>query len=115
MTSKRVQTAPKHLALPTKRWWLSVVTDWELEDHHVRLLTLAAEAWDRCAEAREIIAEKGLVFETRLGELRANPAVAVDRDSRLAFARLLRELDLDIAAPSSDVRPPRLRSTSGGT
>jgi P27 family predicted phage terminase small subunit len=113
MTSKRSQTAPKHLALATKRWWLSVVTDYELEPHHTRLLTLAAEAWDRCQAARELIAEKGLLFETHLGEMRANPAVAIERDSRLAFARLLRELDLDISVPSSDVRPPRLRSTNG--
>jgi phage terminase small subunit len=114
MTSKHIQTAPKHLALPTRRWWLSVVTDWELEPHHVRLLTLAAESWDRGVQARELIRSQGLTFTTRLGELRAHPAVAIERDSRLAFARLLRELDLDITAPSSDVRPPRLRSTNGG-
>lgn len=114
MTPKRTRTAPKHLQLATKRWWLAVVNDWELEEHHTRLLTLAAEAWDRCCQAREIIAEKGLTFETRLGEVRVNPAVAIERDARLAFARLIRELDLDLPGPSTDVRPPRLRSTNGG-
>jgi len=114
MTPKRPRTAPSYLKLATKRWWSSVVADWELEDHHVRLLTLACEAHDRCTEARELLKVKGMVFSTRLGEVRCHPAVAIERDSRLAFARLLRELDLDIAAPSSDVRPPRLRSTGGG-
>jgi phage terminase small subunit len=113
MTPKRIRTAPTHLKLATKRWWLAVVTDWELEEHHVRLLTLAGEAWDRCAEARELVKSQGLTFTTRLGELRVNPAVAIERDARLAFARLLRELDLDIVPPSTDVRPPRLRSTTG--
>jgi P27 family predicted phage terminase small subunit len=110
MTSKRTQTAPKHLQLATKRWWLSVVSDWELEAHHVRLLTLAGEAWDRCVQARELIEAKGLTFETRLGELRANPAVAIERDSRLAFSRLIRELDLDVIPPAESKRPPALRS-----
>lgn len=114
MTPKRTRVAPKHLRLETKRWWLSVVNDWELEEHHTRLLTLAGESWDRCSEARELIKSQGLTFTTRLGELRGNPAVAIERDSRLAFARLIRELDLDISGPSTDVRPPRLRSTSGG-
>ena len=34
--------------------------------------------------------------------------VEVKRDSRLAFARLVREIDLD-GAPAPDPRPPRLR------
>jgi len=89
------------------------VSDWELEEHHVRLLTLAAEAWDRCGEARELVKSQGLTFTTRLGELRQNPAVGVERDSRLAFARLIRELDLDLEGPKDGARPPRLRSTVG--
>jgi phage terminase small subunit len=112
--TKRTQTAPKHLKAATRRWWLEVVSDWSLEAHHVRLLTLAGEAWDRCTEARELIKTKGLVFETRLGEMRVNPACSIERDSRLAFARLIRELDLDLAGPPSAARPPSLRSSNGG-
>ena len=40
--------APHHLH-NSKAWWVSVVTDYELEPHHLRILTLAAEAWDRGA------------------------------------------------------------------
>jgi phage terminase small subunit len=78
------------------------------------LLTLAATAWDRAAAAREVLQAEGLSYRTRLGEPRAHPMVAVERDAVIAFTPLIRELDLDITAPSSDVRPPRLRSTSGG-
>ena len=28
--------------------------NWRLEEHHSRLLTMAAEAWDRACQAREI-------------------------------------------------------------
>src|SRR6266545_4567742 len=44
--------APAHLESATAAWWLSVVTTWELDEHHVRLLTLASEAFDRAVAAR---------------------------------------------------------------
>lgn len=102
--------APEHLAAPTRTWWRSVVETYVLEPHHVRLLTLAGEAWDRAQEARQTLEKSGAYFETRFGEPRVHPAVAVERDSRLSFARLLRELNLDLdAPPSEDGRPPRVR------
>jgi len=102
--------APKHLAVPTRRWFESVVETFELEAHHVRLLTLAAESWDRGTQAREAIAEHGLTFSDRHGAVRARPEVAIERDSRIAFARLIRELSLDVEAPP-DVRVPRRAGT----
>ncbi len=99
-------TAPKHLKAATKRWWLSVVADYELEPHHLRLLTLAAESWDRCTQAREVLATEGLTFDDRFNQPKSRPEVAVERDCRLAFARLLRELSLDDSTPETP-RPPR--------
>lgn len=97
--------APKHLAVPTRRWWESVVAEYELEPHHIRLLTLAGESWDRCCQAREAIAEHGLTFVDRLGVPRSRPEIAVERDSRIAFARMIRELALDVDTPDGP-RPP---------
>jgi phage terminase small subunit len=106
---------PNYLRIPTKKWWKSVVCKWLLEDHHIRLLTLAAGAWDRAEQARELLAKYGLTFEDpKLKRPVARPEVAIERDSRLAFARLLRELDLDIEAPAAGSRPPALRSIRGG-
>jgi phage terminase small subunit len=86
-----------------------VVGEYELEPHHVRLLTLAAESWDRCQQAREAIAEHGLTHDDRFGQPHARPEVGIERDSRIAFARLLRELALDIEGPSEEsARPPRI-------
>ena len=101
--------APEHLNADTRTWWGIVATEYELEGHHLRLLTLAAESWDRGQEARETLAKSGPYYMNRQGEPRAHPAVAVERDSRIAFARLMRELDLD-GVPAPDIRPPRIAS-----
>ena len=107
--SPRVQP-PKHLKPATRAWFRAVVSDWELEDHHTRLLALAGGAWDRAEQAREVLETAGIVVMTRFGEVKAHPAVAIERDARIAFARLVRELDLDVNPPSSESRPPKLRS-----
>lgn len=103
-----MRRAPQHLHPETRKWWRSVVSEFFLEEHHIRLLTLAGEAWDRCTQAREAIAEHGLIFEDRYGQVKPRPEVNIERDSRLAFARLLRELDLDVEPPAEASRPPAL-------
>lgn len=102
--------APSHLKRPTQLWWRAVVDEYDLEPHHLRLLQLAAEAWDSAQAARAAIERDGMTFVDRFGSPRARPEVAIERDSRTAFARLVRELDLDCAPPSSSPRPPALNS-----
>jgi phage terminase small subunit len=100
--------APEHLRADTRQWWRTVADEYALEPHHLRLLTLAAESWDRGVEAREAIARHGTVFVDRFDQPRARPEVAIERDSRIAFARLVRELALDLGPPDETGRPPRL-------
>jgi P27 family predicted phage terminase small subunit len=100
---------PTHLRAETARWWTSIVADYDLESHHLRLLTKASESWDRSEQAREAIAKHGLTFEDRFGSPHARPEVGIERDSRLAFARLIREIGLDISTPSES-RPAPLRA-----
>ena len=97
--------SPQFLRPETRQWWGKVVESYELEPHHVRLLTLAGSAWDRAEEARERVKKDGAYVKDRFGQLRAHPAVAVECDMMVAFARLLRELALDVEQPES--RPPR--------
>jgi P27 family predicted phage terminase small subunit len=94
---------PKHLSPATKRWWSAVVAAYELEAHHRTLLSLACEALDRCMAARAAIDRHGPIYTDRFGQPKARPEVAIERDSRIAFARMLRELQLDAGAPD----PPR--------
>jgi phage terminase small subunit len=105
---------PAHLRPATARWWIAVQKDFDLEPHHVRLLTLAATAWDRADSAREVIQTEGAVFRDRFDQPKARPEVAIERDATIAFARLLRELDLDLDPPAAPGRPPVLRSNNRG-
>jgi len=101
---------PKHLQPETRRWFSDVTENYDLEEHHLRLLTLAGESWDRCVSAREVIDREGLTFVDRFGCPRARPEIAIERDSKIGFARLVRELDLDFEPPASPSRPPALRA-----
>jgi P27 family predicted phage terminase small subunit len=108
--------APAHLSDSTRVWWRSVVREYELQDHHLRLLQAAAECWDRLQQARELLSRDGLVVEGREGGMRPHPCVAIERDARIGFARLVRELDLDVEPPSSmRTSPAALRSNRRGT
>jgi phage terminase small subunit len=113
MARPKRTSAPRHLRRATREWYTNVCATYELEQHHLRLLQLAGEAWDRAEQAREALAEHGLVFDDRFGQPHARPEIAVERDARLAFARLIRELDLDAEPPSSPSRPPGIRSNRG--
>ena len=104
---------PRHLSPAAKRFFRAVSEVFELENHHFLLLTLAAEAWDRCNGARRVLDAQGTTYIDRHGQPRPRPEVAIERDSRIAVARLLRELDLDIAPPADPKRPPSLHSNAG--
>jgi len=95
---------PTHLSAASRAWWTHVVSCWEgVEEHHLRLLTLACQAWDRAEEARRIIAKEGPTYLDRFGAPRRHPGCAIEAESRAAFGRLVRQLNLDEAEPG----PPR--------
>ena len=90
----RGTNAPRHLRVATRRWWESVVTEFELEPHHIRLLTLAGEAWDRTQQAREAVSEHGLTYTDRFGTPRwralGHVAVQYNPPKRLGELREVR-------------------------
>jgi phage terminase small subunit len=104
---------PAYLRKETKLWFQGVLDDFILEPHHIRLLTVAAEAWDRTQQAREILRKRGLTYQDRFGAPRARPEAAIQRDMMVVFMRALRELDLDIEPPAETPRPPGLHSNRG--
>ena len=108
------RTAPDHLSDEMKAAWRSLVRRYKFQGHHLRLLTLACEAWDRRAQARSELDAGGLTVTNRHGELRPHPAAAIEPDSAIRFARLIRELSLSDDDVVDDIRPPRLSGRYAG-
>jgi len=106
MASKK-QESPSHLATATRRWFSEVAADYELESHHMKILEMAAQAWDEYESARKAVTKHGQIFVDRYGQPRERPEVSIARQARTAFARLIRELALDVESPTF-ARPPRL-------
>jgi phage terminase small subunit len=102
--------APVHLKPHSAAWFDGVMSVFELAPHHVHLLTLACDALDRGAQAREALSANGITYIDARGFPKARPEVAIERDARVAFARLLRELDLDWDPFVDPSRPPALHS-----
>lgn len=98
--------APAHLRAETRKWVREIVSDFDLESHHFRVLVKTAEAWDRSEQAREQLVA-GLTVVDRYGTPKAHPCVAIERDSRTAFFRGLRELALDGVDSPEAPRSPR--------
>lgn len=109
--ASRLQPAPAHLSEDARSWWAVVVADFDLEQHHLRLLQSACEAWDRMQQARQALADHGgLTFTKASGDIATHPCVSIERDARIAFVRIVRELDLDTGAPAESKRAPAIGS-----
>jgi P27 family predicted phage terminase small subunit len=100
--------APRHLSPEARKLWRSVNDAYDLEDRHRVILTAACEAHDRMKAAGEILDKTGLLVIGRFGP-KSNPAIAIERDSRLAMLRSLRELGLDLDDPAVPRPPTRWR------
>jgi hypothetical protein len=91
-----------------RRWFRSVCEGYVLEEHHIKMLVHAAECWDRATEARRALEKHGLTFVDRFGCPRSRPEAAIERDQKIIFSRLVRELDLDQVPTPEPGRLPLL-------
>ena len=98
---------PKHLRIATKKWIRQILADYDLESQHIKILIQAGETWDRILQAGEKVEEEGAYYIDRFSSPKAHPALAEERNSRVLFARLIRELNL--SEEPSDSRPPGLK------
>ena len=101
---------PRHFSAEMRSWWATVVGSWVLEPHHLHVLRLACEAFDRGQDARKVLQRDGLTIRDKYGTVKPHPAAAIVRDAAAQFERLLRALDLDTEPPSS-LALPRLSRT----
>lgn len=98
--------APESLSSRSADLWSTVVADYVLEPLELELLRLCLEALDRVDDARAEIDQHGPFVVDRFGSRKPSPALAAERDARIAYARLWRELALD-GPPAADSRPRR--------
>jgi P27 family predicted phage terminase small subunit len=91
----RAPPPPDHLSPAMQQFWADETAAFEFSDHHLKLLQAACESWDRMTQARQEVAATGLTYIDGKGQRRPNPAVAIERDCRTSFARLLRDLGLN--------------------
>ena len=104
---------PKILRAKGRAFWRKVLQGYALEENHeLQLLLEACGCLDRIEEAQAEIQEKGAYLDDRFGQRKAHPALNVERDQRILFCRLLRELGLEIE--SEAYTRPRRPAYSGG-
>ena len=101
---------PSHLSEATKAWWVEITGEFILRSHHCKVLECACDSWDRMTQARAILAAEGLSISTSDDGQKLHPAFVAERDSRAAFLKAVRELDLDSEPRPADKRPPPIYS-----
>ncbi len=109
MTKAKPKT-PSHLSKESGAWYCKVAGEFVLDRHHQMMLQAACESWDRMQSARRAIQKGGLVFKDRFGQFRARPEIQIEKDSKVVFCRIVRELRLDESEPEP-TRLPRNRRT----
>jgi phage terminase small subunit len=85
----KTPSPPAHLSKKMKKFWISIFQSKILKPHETLIFLKACEAHDRAEQARRVLKDKGLTFIDCFNSPRTRPEVAIERDSRVAFARLL--------------------------
>lgn len=88
---------PTHLESSGRELWRKVADEYAVDDAAGQaLLTTAAECLDRMRAAQKAISEHGEVVTDRYGQVKVNPACALEKDSRNGFLAALKQMNLDI-------------------
>lgn len=103
---------PRHLSVEARVLWRHFHDQYDFEPWETKTLRLALDALDRASAARRAIRRYGLTYQDRFGAPHARPEVAIERDARQAWIRLMTALDLPTEEePSAQVRT--IRGTFG--
>jgi phage terminase small subunit len=94
---------PGHLSKESRALWGELAEAYDFEPQELKTLRLALEALDRSAQARRALKRLGVTYMDRFGQPHARPEVAIERDSRAAFVKMVSGLDL----PTEDAPPTR--------
>lgn len=101
-----IKKAPKFLNTKSKEFFREVINQYQLEDHHIKILILACECLDQIEEARIQIEKEGSYYINRFDEPRPHPALKEFKDNKIIFIRLIKQLDLEVEPKKEVGRPP---------
>jgi hypothetical protein len=82
---------PKGLPAEVRRWWLDIVTGWNLDQAALATLYTAAEAYAAELKAIADIRQRGQLVDGKV-----NPSMRVARDMGLVKLRAIKALNLDL-------------------
>jgi P27 family predicted phage terminase small subunit len=99
---------PASLSRPAAIWWKRLMQEYAIDDQAgLLLLETTVQAWDRMREAQATLKAEGAIIRGAMGVPRAHPAIAIERDSRIAMLHGFKALNLSVeplrAGPG---RPP---------
>lgn len=89
---------PGNLCEIAADFWRTVTADYILEPWQLFVLRAAADALHRSVLAEQVLDAEGATYVTGAGMIRQRPEVTVLRDSRIAFLRACRDLNLEVAS-----------------
>ena len=99
--------APTGLSPVAKSWWKKLMDEYSIDDQAgLLILETALRAMDRMTMASELVDKHGAVVIDKFNQLKANPACAVERDSRAAMMGALKSLNLDLEPLANPGRQP---------
>jgi phage terminase small subunit len=101
------QKPPDRLSPAAKTWWTKLTNEYGIDDQAgLLILETAMRSMDRMAMASALVDQYGAVTVDKFGQLKANPACAVERDSRAAMMAALKSLNLDLEPLGKPGRQP---------
>src|SRR5258708_2709926 len=87
---------PAHLEAVGAALWSATVAIFDFDPPALAILDALCTAADRRAAARAIVEAEGVCIADRFGQRRANPAVAIERDSVATMIRAAKILGVTL-------------------
>ncbi len=104
-----IPAPPRDFGPAGRDLWRRVVGAFELDDHELPALLLAARQLDDVARLEELLERDGLIVHGSAGQPRLSAVVGELRQSRLAASRLLDGLALPVEGEEPSTATPAAR------
>jgi len=78
-----------------KRLWREIHAKFTLEADQCEVLRTACDALARLYQARDVLNNEGLTFQSPSGQIRSHPANAIEKQSRVGFLQAIKQLGID--------------------